>query len=379
MRQKTHQIRQFIIDHVNDHKADIAALTADRFGLTRQAISKHLQKLVGEEILEAAGNTRARTYLLRPIVDESTTYRVDDQLDEDRVWSESARPLLGDLPKNVLAICQYGITEMVNNVIDHSESTIVQVKVLTTRAHVDLRVYDRGIGIFKKVASSYRLSHEHDAILEIAKGKLTTDPHRHTGEGIFFTSRMFDQFDISSGKLRFVHYQPENDWLQMDDTRDIRGTQIRMIIARNSTRHPTDVFGWFTVDDDMTFSKTHVPITLAQYGTDNLVSRSQARKVLSRFDRFEEVLLDFANIPFIGQAFADEVFRVYRNAHPNVRLAFINANSRVAGMIGHVTKEMRQSDSAESGGDSLYVETKTPEPPPPDFFGDSSSIDDEPT
>jgi len=38
----------------------------------------------------------------------------------------------------------------------------------------------------------------------LAKGKLTTDPKRHSGEGIFFSSRMFDEFDILSGGV-FSH------------------------------------------------------------------------------------------------------------------------------------------------------------------------------
>ena len=40
-------------------------------------------------------------------------------------------------------------------------------------------------------------------------GKLTTDPHRHTGEGIFFTSRAFDCFEIRSGELRFSRRRPD--------------------------------------------------------------------------------------------------------------------------------------------------------------------------
>ena len=41
------------------------------------------------------------------------------------------------------------------------------------------------------------------ALFELSKGKFTTDPSRHSGEGVFFTSRMFDDFEID-GKIALV-------------------------------------------------------------------------------------------------------------------------------------------------------------------------------
>ena len=39
---------------------------------------------------------------------------------------------------------------------------------------------------------------------------------------------------------------------------------------------------------------------------DFLVARSQAKRLLERFDRFEEVVLDFDGVRQVGQGFADE-------------------------------------------------------------------------
>lgn len=68
-------------------------------------------------------------------------------------------------------------------------------------------------------------------------------------------------------------------------------------------------------------------------GRDNLVSRSQAKRLLGRFDRFKVVVLDFSGVASIGQSFADEVFRVFRSKHPEVELVPINASSEVRRMI----------------------------------------------
>ena len=55
--------------------------------------------------------------------------------------------------------------------------------------------------------------------------------------------------------------------------------------------------------DDYSFAKTVVPVRLAKIGDENLVSRSQAKRLLQRVDRFRCVVLDFDQVGSIGQAF----------------------------------------------------------------------------
>ena len=66
------------------------------------------------------------------------------------------------------------------------------------------------------------------------------------------------------------------------------------------------------------------------------MSRSQAKRVAHRFERFKRVELDFAGISEIGQAFADELFRVFVAAHPAIRVTPINTEPPVADMIRRV-------------------------------------------
>ena len=63
------------------------------------------------------------------------------------------------------------------------------------------------------------------------------------------------------------------------------------------------------------------------------VSRSQARALLVGLDKFRKVVLDFEGVSDIGQAFADEIFRVFKIAHPEVEIEFVNANDAVRFMI----------------------------------------------
>jgi len=63
------------------------------------------------------------------------------------------------------------------------------------------------------------------------------------------------------------------------------------------------------------------------------ISRSQAKRLLHALDRFKKIVLDFKGVSTVGQAFADEVFRVFAKAHPGIDIEPINATENVDFMI----------------------------------------------
>ncbi len=327
-------IRSFIISNVEENPYSLARIVADKFEITRQSANLYLAEMVDEGILSAEGKTRNRKYFLRPFKKESFTLEITSKLEEDVVWIQYVRPLLVNIASNVIHICQYGFTEMFNNCIEHSEGTTSIIDFRHDAKNIRMAIYDNGIGIFNKVVRDLGLKDQRQAILELSKGKLTTDPVHHTGEGIFFTSRVFDTFSILSSNLCFSHDDGSGDWLIEDEDDSSGGTLVTMNINPNSDKNLPDLLDKFTAsEEDYGFTRTHVPVSLARYGNENLVSRSQARRVLARFENFKEILLDFEGVDFIGQAFADEIFRVFKNAHPNINIIYVNANKNVEKMI----------------------------------------------
>lgn len=253
-------------------------------------------------------------------------------LREDIVWLETLAPLLADLPENVLDMWHYGVTEMINNAIDHSEGTEIKVHFARTALDTEIWINDDGEGIFHRIQRLENLYDPREAILELAKGKFTTDPANHSGEGIFFTSRAFDLFVIMSRTLYFSHTAERDDWL-IDDDKDIPGTRVLLKLDNDSQRTLTSIYSHFSDPDEFTFSKTIVPVRLARHEGEKLVSRSQAKRLVSRFEKFKTVALDFTGVEEIGQAFADEIFRVFASSHPEVELIPIHATTEVQQMI----------------------------------------------
>ena len=328
------EIRHFLLTNIEDHPKDVARLASEHLGISRQAVAQHLRSLVRQGLVQVSGNTKARQYEL---VESSNSWTVPihEGLEEHVVWREHFAPLLSDLPDNVLAICQHGVLEMVNNVVSHSEGKNMMLALVRSPIKVRLVVQDDGIGLFKKIQDTFGLDDARHALLELSKGKMSSDPDRHTGEGIFFTSRMFDAFSICSGTLLYHRENIEEDewFIEAEEREENPGTLVWMTISPTASQTSREVFDSFATGEDYGFSRTHVPIMLAKYEREQLLSRSQARRVLARVERFSEVLLDFSGVDEIGQAFADEIFRVFQREHPDITIFHVNASAAVEAMI----------------------------------------------
>jgi anti-sigma regulatory factor (Ser/Thr protein kinase) len=333
IRKSSENYRSFILTRIEKHPSDIARMVAEKFEISRQAANKHLQKLVAENVLSIAGNTKSRVYSLTKLISFTKQYLLSDHLFENDVWQQDIKPALGELPDNVMNIWHYCFTEMFNNVIDHSLAKTVTVIITKSALATQIAIDDDGIGIFKKIQAQLGLLDERHAVLELAKGKFTTDPANHSGEGIFFSSRACDDFNILSGDVYFTHeFGHKEDWI-LESIESVKGTAVIMKLKNHTARKLKKIFDQYTSGDDYGFNKTVVPVGLTQYGDDALVSRSQAKRLLNRVDRFKTVIFDFEGVETIGQAFADEIFRVFANQHPKIILLETNTNKAVSDMI----------------------------------------------
>ena len=332
----TVDLRLSILEAISLDGSNVATRLAGQHGVSRQSTSAWLAKLKQEGLITSFGVGRGVRYQLAVLTNVQKTYKRAG-LNEDRVWRELVAPQVADLQPNVRDIWHYAVTEMVNNAIDHSGSTRVVVELLRDALNTTVYVADEGEGIFLKIQRALNLYDPREAILELAKGKLTTDPAHHTGEGIFFSSKVMDAFDIRSGTLHFMHDEWGADVL-LERAANASGTLVLMRQANDSVRTLQEVFDQFAAPEEYTFAKTIVPVKLAQHEGEKLVSRSQAKRLTMRFERFQTVVLDFAGVEEIGQAFADEVFRVFQQAHPSTALLPIHMTTAVENMFKRVRK-----------------------------------------
>lgn len=319
-------VKETVADLLREHGELSSGALGSRLGISRQTAYLRLAGLVAEgELVRVGAGRGARYRRAARVVAQGAWPR--ESLAEDAVWRELETPIRSRVSRaNVRSILRYGLTEMVNNAIDHSRGGSVAVRVVEPGDRISFEVEDDGVGIFAHVMEARGLASPFEAVAELQKGKVTTMPEAHTGEGIFFTSRMADRMTIESGTTRWVIDGRKGD--QAIETAPARvGTLVHFEIAKDSGRTTLDVFGSFT-NADVGFSRSRTSIKLFREG-DEIVSRSEARRLLAGLERFEEVQLDFHQVRGIGQGFADEVFRVWQREHPMTKLVVANADPAV--------------------------------------------------
>lgn len=326
------KVKEFILREVKNHPKDLTLLVAKRFGFSRQRAHAYITREVKAGKIIKVGDYRWTRYFLAGGDYIEFRVKIKPSLEEDRIWSAYGKPMVSNYADNIKKICAYGFTEIFNNAIFHSEGTIIYTSIEIKNNKLTITIIDNGIGIFQKIQKALNLESIRESILHLSKGKFTTDPTKHTGEGIFFTSRVFDSFSIFSNDMYYTFANSE--WFFSDEKReDIgRGTYIRMRLSLNSIRTLKEVMDQYS-NQEIGFGKTIVAVALSADPGDPHVSRSQAKRLLVGLEKFKQIVLDFKGVKSVGQAFVDEVFRVFKNEHPNISIKYFNANKNVEAMI----------------------------------------------
>jgi len=330
-------VRETILRLVAERGSAKSGDIAEATGLSRQALNRHLRRLIeaGELTAEGAGrgaSYRSVRHVRLPLV----------ALAEDQVWNDVGAPMLRRLARRLSPAAEssfhYAFTELLNNAIEHSRGRWVDLAFERAGARVAFEIVDDGVGIFAHVRRGLRLRTDLAALQELSKGKVTTQPSRHTGEGIFFSSKVADVFEIESGELRWIVDNVAKDVAVGGVTPARKGTRVRFELSPRSKHKLESIFAKYT--EDLEFSKTRAYVKLFAIGT-KFVSRSEARRLMHRLERFREVVLDFHGVELVGQGFADEVFRVWARAHPEVRLLHVRAIEPVAFMLERARRSAR--------------------------------------
>lgn len=310
---------------------------------SRQYLSKFLNTLVKEEVLQKTGTTKKSQYQLitsKDLFTKSISFRLrNENIEESEVYAriEQKSPWIKGPKESIGSIFYYAFSEMLNNAIEHSKSELIDISVTKTGNALIFIIRDFGIGVFENIMKKRKLKNELEAIQDLLKGKTTTAPKAHSGEGIFFTSKVADVFELESFGLRLRIDNNIKDVFIEEIKPEVKGTRVIFSISLSSPKHLSNIFARYTDKEEFGFDKTEIKIKLYTMGT-IYVSRSQARRVLSGLEKFKTVVLDFDQVPTVGQAFADEIFRVFKIKYPKIEVLPINMNKTVAFMVGRVEK-----------------------------------------
>lgn len=320
---------------------------SEKLQLSRQAVLARINRLLNSGILRAEGKGKGRIYFASDSLPFEPLLQMPVQelakAGEDEIFKHHISERLSSLaPENrgLYLRLQYALTEILNNVIDHSQASqfIVRAYPSEDGERVVLEVEDNGRGVFDSIKSYFHLQDHWEAVGELAKGKRTTDPARHAGEGLFFSARMADFFEIEANALRYQYSSEQDDWSLSACPRQT-GSLVRLTMEIGNLRIPRDVFERYT--NDFSFDQRSPRLAnpyIINLPPGHLPSRSEAKKILAGAEAFTSIIMDFKGVESIGQGFADEIFRVFKAAHPDIEIDVKNASAFILRMIAHVRR-----------------------------------------
>ena len=250
-------------------------------------------------------------------------------LQEHEVWLEIVQMLKLDVGCGAADIIPMAFNEMLNNAIDHSEGSEAKIKFAVTPNVWSFEIVDDGCGVYSKIMKEFKLDNRFESVAELSKGKQTTAPKAHSGEGIFFTSKAVDVFELSSDGIQWTVDNLRGDF-SVGQVKYQKGTRVFCQLQVDTARKYLDVFKEFTVDHH--FVRTRPTVKLFETGM-TFVSRSEARRLLTGLGKFSEIQLDFEKVEAVGQGFVDEIFRVWAADNLDKKLIPINMNDAVSFMV----------------------------------------------
>lgn len=328
-------VTQWITEAALQHPNDLPDVLMQRLSVGRRSALKTLQRLVAAQWLVRGGTARRPHYvpgLLRQVV---RRYRLAG-LDEHQPWVRDFAPCLV-LSPDAARLARHAFTELVNNAIDHSGGSQVTVSMRQTPTHVQLLVSDDGCGLFHRLGEAFDLHDPAHAMLELSKGKLTSQPDHHSGRGLFFTARIADVLDLHANASAFQRRAWDGGRWHGTRALAAQGTSVFVAIALDSPRRVDTLLREHSADGaGYGFERTVVPLRLLGSPRAGLDSRAQARQAAARLPQFRRAELDFSGIDELGHAFADELFRVFARANPAVELVPLHMAPRVQALVDSV-------------------------------------------
>jgi DNA-binding Lrp family transcriptional regulator len=334
-------IRDLILSKLRHHGQVRAAEIVKAAGFSREYVHRSFAALEREGLIVRIGKANRARYVAAERGALQHARRKELQFrrmlrgtgaSEDEILGEVKRDtgIFSRLPRNVSDILDYAFSEMLNNALEHSRSKRIDVQMGRTSRGVTFRVRDYGVGILRNIMKKNNLKSESEAVQDLLKGKQTTQPDRHSGEGIFFTSKAVDLLIIRGSRKKIIFDNRLKD-VFVREVKPLVGTQVDAMLARSSRRALRDVFDRFA-GRHYSFDKTSLTVRLFTEAG-GYVSRSQARRLLAGLEKFRIIALDFSGVELVGQGFADEIFSVWQAKHPDISIEAKGASEDVSLMI----------------------------------------------
>lgn len=151
---------------------------------------------------------------------------------------------------------------MVNNAIEHSRGSTVTIRWFLANERAAFEVEDDGVGAYWTIRDERGPANDFEAVGELSKGKQTTLRDRHSGLGIFFTSRMASRFVLSAGQVVWTVDNEIPDIAMGWQDRARTGALVRCDIGLDTLVTPQDEYDERSDPKTRSFNKPTIVLSL---------------------------------------------------------------------------------------------------------------------
>ena len=322
----SNKIKNFILDNISQHQKDIIQRAIEKFGVSRQAIHKHMNRLINDKKVIAYGTTKGRHYELIPSVNFNKHIDIHPNLSVEELMRMYIVPHIQVLPRNILEIFEFSISALINNILEHANASKLYYKIFVNHNEAHFILNDNGKGIFNHIKSELKLPNVCFAALELTKGYITTNPKLHSGEELNAVINLFDMVEIDSSGKSLTFENKNTDW-ELKHSLQKKGSRFHLKISASSKRTCAQIFRKIFGDEK---SRIRILVSLLDISKHKVInSRSQAKNLLRNVENYKKVEFDFKKIDLIGPAFADALVRGAKKCNQFADIKWVNTNNTV--------------------------------------------------
>ena len=291
---KRREIRKYLLRKIDEDDPLLIGKVSDAFGISPTSVRRYLTTETGAGHIESSKENACGYQLKTTCISHSYKLSELSEFDDDLAFEDASFVLPES--REALRIWEYGLTEIFNNAISHSGGSKSKVFIEKNHLYTSVSISDDGVGIFTNIVDAMKRSginnpQIRDAIVELYKGKFTSMPGKHSGEGIFFTMQLFDKMAIiSDGNILRRGYEGspsiiKSHLISYAQKISKTGTVVIMKLENDTAKNITEILNRFSNTDEG-FTKTRIPVLEACLDREP-VSRSQARRICTRLEKFK--------------------------------------------------------------------------------------------
>jgi len=285
-------VKNKILKFIKERKSVTGTTLRKHFGVSRQAINIHIQRLVDAGKILQLGSKSGTVYVdaegkeIIEVAKLRRYYENDGNLNANDIFDYYKKVLLFEktLNENAYKIVKYAFISSLDKAIHRSQAKKIFIYIGIYKDNITFIVRDFGIGIFPSIQKTIDVTNEYQALGAFLKG----DIKGMGKKGLTILSKLGDNVQIKSQRANATFDNINNNVI-IKNIVSKKGTHIEFTIDRETNRRLDKYI------DGIKWKEPDVIINVFRIGKKAILSKSSFSEYLEGFYKLDKLTFDFNN------------------------------------------------------------------------------------